>query len=118
MGKFKEKLSVMTREELEAFASEIMQKKNTAENTLDDVYRSVEKQNMALSELLSDYDIGERLDAFAAVSYMHGNDDGNLAAKSAQWYIEYGRIMWLINVAYDYGNRIIKDKDKDESEVR
>ena len=118
MGMFKERLSNMTREELEAFASEIMQKKNTAENTLDDVYRSVEKQNMALSELLSNYDIGERLDAYAAVSYIHGDDNSNLATKSAQWYLEYERIMWLINVAYDYGNRIIKDKDSYEREVR
>lgn len=117
MGKFKEKLSVMTREELEAYATELMSDKFEAENLLEEVFETVKKQKMATNELIQDYDMGDNIPdvEYALEWFKHGNIS-QLAIQSAKWIYEYNRIMWLINIANDYGSKLIKLKNSYEAE--
>lgn len=118
MGKFKEKLSDMTRKELEAYATELMSGKIDAENLLEDVFEAVKKQSMATSELVQDYDMGDNIpDVESALEWLKHGNRSQLAIQSAKWIYEYNRIMWLINVANDYGRKLIELKNSYESEA-
>lgn len=118
MGMFKERLSNMTREELEAYTTELMSGKFETENLLEDVFEAVKKQSMAISELVQDYDMGDNIpDADSALEWARNENRSQLAIQSAKWIYEYNRIMWLINVANDYGSKLIELKNSYEAEV-
>ena len=83
------------------------------ENAVGDSAKDIEMATMALQELLNEYDWNYTPDARKAIE--HGSTVGGSQDKVAQFsykYIaDYRKIMWLIQIAFDYCFLASKDID-------
>lgn len=83
------------------------------ENAVEDSVKDIEMATMALKELLNEYDWSYAPDARKAIEHAStvGGSQDEIAQFSYKYISDYRKIIWLIQIAFDYCFLVSKNID-------